>query len=97
LDRSGLFEAFTVHADQISFALATREMGASVHHLPIAWNYPTHFPADLLPDISPEIIHYHDRLDAHLKLKEIGKPQVDRSIADMNSRISEFISENMLE
>jgi hypothetical protein len=91
LDRSELLEAFTVHADQISFALAMREMGASVHHLPIAWNYPTHLRVEGLPDVSPQVIHYHHGLTAELTIKTVGIPTVDRTIGHLNDAIEGFL------
>ena len=87
LDNLHLFEGFTDHADQVSFALAMRELNAQVEHLPLVWNYPTHIPIKFLPDISPEIIHYHREIDGHLKLKTLGLPNVDRAINQLNNNI----------
>jgi hypothetical protein len=72
LERPDLFAQFHIHADQVSFALAMRELGAQVAHLSIEWNYPTHLPRDLLPDIEPQILHYHRHLTAHCKLEPVG-------------------------
>jgi hypothetical protein len=97
LDRSELFERFAVHADQVSFALAMRELRANVRHLPVAWNYPTHLRLDGLPDVSPEIIHYHRDLTAALKLKTVGVPSVDASIGHLNDGIEHFPREAWLD
>src|SRR5437868_6949827 len=96
LERSELFESFSVHADQVSFALAMRELRANVRQLPIAWNYPTHLRLDGLPDVSPEIIHYHRDFTAALKLKTVGVPSVDASIGHLNDGIEHFPREAWL-
>jgi hypothetical protein len=79
-----------MHVDQVSFALAMRELHANVNELPIVWNYPIHTPIADLPDVSPEIIHYHQRIDANLKLQSIGLPKVDSVIRKLNNRIAGF-------
>lgn len=97
LDNSHLFESWSLHADQVSFALAMRELNAKVCHLPLAWNYPTHIvPVAKLPDISPQIIHYHREMTDHLTLKTIGIPRVDNAINKLNGSIGNFIGENPL-
>jgi hypothetical protein len=85
LDNSHLFESFSVHADQVSFALAMRELNVKVGNLPLTWNYPTHIPANDLPDVSPQIIHYHREMTGHLKLKVLGIPCVDDAINELNA------------
>ena len=96
LDRLELFESAAIHVDQVSFALAMRELRAEVAHLPVAWDYPMHLPREGLPDVSPEIIHYHCELDPHFKLKETGLPRVDRAIERLNAEIVEFTRSNPL-
>jgi ADP-heptose:LPS heptosyltransferase len=91
LDRSELLESFAVHVDQVSFALAMRELRASVHHLPIAWNYPAHLRVECLPDVSPQVIHYHHELTAELTIKTVGIPTVDRSIGHLNDAIEALL------
>ena len=85
-----------MHADQVSFALAMRELNVKVGHLPLTWNYPTHIPANNLPDVSPQIIHYHREMTGYLKLKVLGIPCVDNAIIELNASIEGFIRENLL-
>jgi SAM-dependent methyltransferase len=96
LDRAELFEQFSAHADQVSFALAMRELGARVAHQPIEWNYPTHLPAALLPDVSPQILHYHRHLTEHCRLLPVGQAGPDRAIAALNQHITEFLAAGFL-
>ena len=96
LDRSALFESAAVHVDQVSFALAMRELRANVAHLPLAWNYPMHLTSSLLPDVSPEILHYHGELNGDLSLNALGIPQVDRTVEQLNAGIAEFVRPNPL-
>jgi 2-polyprenyl-3-methyl-5-hydroxy-6-metoxy-1,4-benzoquinol methylase len=96
LDRPDLFADYHIHADQLGFALAMRELGERVTHLPIEWNYPTHLPPDFLSDVEPQILHYHRRLTAHCKLEMTGVTGPDRAILALNQRITEFISSRFL-
>ena len=91
-----LFGEYGIHVDQVSFALAMRDLRTNVEHLDLAWNFPTNIPASLLPDIMPEIIHYHDQLTSQLMLKTIGLSQVDASITRFNNKIQDFIKGNLL-
>lgn len=96
LDHRDLFEDYAVHVDQVAFALAMRELGAQVVHLPIRWNYPTHLPGGRLPDAAPEIIHFHQQLDGHLKLRPTGAAQVDAAIERLNNAIAGFLRQHLL-
>jgi len=59
LDRRDLFGSWAGFVDQVSFALAMRDIGANVKHLDLVWNYPTNAANELLPDIAPQLLHYH--------------------------------------
>jgi SAM-dependent methyltransferase len=96
LDNIHLFKSSFKHADQMSFALAMRELNSKVCHLSPMWNYPTHYPPAALPDITPQILHYHHKMTSHMKLQTVGIPAVDNAIEDLNRRISGFISDNLL-
>ena len=48
------------------------------------WNYPTHLGASLLPDVEPQILHFHRELTADFALEEKGVPLVDTAIARIN-------------
>lgn len=99
LDNSHLFKSYHNHADQVSFALATRQLNVRVGHLPMAWNFPTHMPNLLVAeqhDISPQLVHYHRSMTSHLKLKPVGLPSIDFAIDELNRSIAGFISDNLL-
>ena len=96
LDNIHLFKSSFKHADQVSFALAMRELQSKVCHLSPAWNYPTHVSPSALPDIAPQIIHYHHKMTSHMKLQTVGIPAVDSAIEALNKRISAFISGNLV-
>ena len=59
LKHRDLFGPFAIHVDQVGFALASRELGLSAQDFPIEWNYPIHLPAAQLPDVTPQILHFH--------------------------------------
>ena len=85
IENSTLFtEAYTKHADQVGFAMAISQLGKKVNHLPIAWNFPTHVDGSLLPNISPKIVHFHDVIDEHLRIKKIGQSEVDKELDRIN-------------
>jgi 2-polyprenyl-3-methyl-5-hydroxy-6-metoxy-1,4-benzoquinol methylase len=96
LDRPHLFGASALHVDQVSFALALRELGLRVDPLPIEWNYPLHLPAALLPDVVPQIVHFHRRVGPHFKLVPIGVPNPDRAIDTLNRHIAAFLAAHLV-
>ena len=90
LDRLDLFGEFARHVDQVSFALALRELGVSGRQLPIEWNYPTYSP--VLPDVTPQILHYSRQFDPPFKLRKTSIPSPDRAIDALNGRIETFLA-----
>jgi hypothetical protein len=104
LDRRDLFAQFLQHpvgyspraaegivpSDQVSFALALRELRVVGRHLPIEWNYPTYSP--LLPDVTPQILHYSRHFKPPFKLRRTGIPRPDRAIDALNARIEGFLA-----
>lgn len=94
IDRADLLGSYRIHADQVGFALAMRALGKNVVPLDLAWNYPTHADwnpkrndAHLLPDIAPQILHYHKMLTGHFEIPAIGRAQVDAAIARVNAAL----------
>ncbi|HEY8309198.1 MAG TPA: class I SAM-dependent methyltransferase, partial [Gemmatimonadaceae bacterium] len=87
IDHDERFGDYSQHADQVSFALALRELNRVVEPLPVAWNYPTHLPSSLLPDVEPQILHFHRELTADFAIKGIGIPLVDKAIARINDAV----------
>ena len=81
-----------VPSDQVSFALALRELGVVGTHLPIEWNYPTYSP--LLPDVTPQILHYSRHFKPPFRLRRTGIPSPDRAIDALNARIEEFLAKH---
>lgn len=81
-------EKYSKHADQVGFALAMNSLGEKVTHLGIEWNYPTHISKNLLPEIEPKIIHFHDKIDAHMNLIKTGLKIADNSIEKINQSTS---------
>ncbi len=96
LDRHDLFASWAFFTDQVSFALAMRDIGANVRHLDLVWNYPTNVATELLPDIPPQLLHYHRELTPHLKLKKVGRRRVDDEIDKFNSAIEQYVSNTLL-
>lgn len=85
IDNKELFtDTYSKHADQVGFALAMNSLGEKVTHLGIEWNYPTHISKNLLPEIEPKIIHFHDKIDAHMNLIKTGLKIADNSIEKIN-------------
>lgn len=96
IDNREVLDGAEFHLDQISFAMAMREIGAVVNHLDLVWNYPTNVRQELLPDLVPEIIHYHRELTPQLGLKSVGHRRVDAIIAAFNAHIAQFVGERLL-
>jgi SAM-dependent methyltransferase len=96
LEHLGLYDEYAFHVDQVSFALAMRDLQANVQHLDLAWNFPTHVPPEVLPNIAPQIVHYHAELTSHMKLKTIGLSRPDAEIIRVNKHIENFVQRNLL-
>lgn len=96
LERLDLYDGYRFCLDQVSLALAMRDLRVNVQHLDLAWNFPTNAPADVLPDIVPQIIHYHAELTPELKLKTIGLSHPDAEITRFNQHIEHFVRRNLL-
>lgn len=96
LKRPHLFGDFAAHADQVSFALALREMQLPVDHLSLEWNYPLHLPGAPLPDVTPQILHFHRQFGPHFEIQSCGVPTVDRTIDALNKNISAFLSKHLI-
>jgi FkbM family methyltransferase len=97
LDHSDLFGSFAVHADQVGFALAMRELDARATLLDISWNYPVHFArSGLTPNIAPQLLHYHQEMTPHMRLKPTGLDLVDGVIASLNDVIANSLRERIV-
>ena len=73
-----------------------RDLQENVQHLDLAWNYPTNVPHHVLPDIFPQILHYHAELTSRLKLKTIGLRRPDAEFTRFNEHIANFVQQNLL-
>jgi 2-polyprenyl-3-methyl-5-hydroxy-6-metoxy-1,4-benzoquinol methylase len=96
LEHLALYDEYRFHVDQVSFALAMRDLKTHVQHLDLAWNFPTHAPPAVLPNISPQIIHYHSELTSQMKLKTIGLSRPDAEIDRLNIYIGYSVRRNLL-
>ncbi len=96
IDNKHLFtEKYAKHADQVGFALAMSSLNKKVAHLEVEWNFPIHVNKDLLPNIKPNIIHFHNCINEHLLIKNIGLNQVDEVINKVNQSIKDRLSETL--
>jgi 2-polyprenyl-3-methyl-5-hydroxy-6-metoxy-1,4-benzoquinol methylase len=100
LDHRQMFGEFSVNVDQVSLALALRELGLAVDSLPIEWNYPIQ-PASLLPtakmpDVTPQILHYHRQIGTYFKIERMGVAKPDQAIQILNERIGGFLSKHFI-
>jgi 2-polyprenyl-3-methyl-5-hydroxy-6-metoxy-1,4-benzoquinol methylase len=96
LDRLDLFGNAAVHADQVSFALALRELGLKARHLPIEWNYPLHLTEVKLPDLAPQVIHFHRELGPDFQIPKVGVAKPDRAIDALNRHITDFLAKDFI-
>lgn len=88
IENANLFTPkYSKHADQVAFALAMASLDNKLTHLPLEYNFPIHISKDVLPNISPKIIHFHNELDNfYLKrIKNLSK--VDKEIEKVNNFI----------
>jgi SAM-dependent methyltransferase len=88
IDNSDIFtDKFSIHADQVGFALAMSSLNENVNKLGIEWNYPIHVSEENI-NISPKIIHFHDKIDSQIKLKKTNNPLANNQINIINNWIS---------
>jgi hypothetical protein len=92
MDRRELFGS-SIHFDQVSYALAVRELGVRTQLLEPQWNYPTHFPHWELPDVEPQILHYHHCYRPDLSLLPVGVARPDAAIARFNARMQPLMAD----
>lgn len=90
LEQADLLGAYAVHADQLGFGLAMRELGEHVTLLPTAKNFPTHLPPEsyAAESAAPAVLHYHDRLAPDGMLLALGIPRADERIRLVNEVLS---------
>jgi hypothetical protein len=88
LERAELLEAWAVHVDQVSMALALSTEGAASLPLDVRWNTPVH-DATRIPDDPPlpAVVHYHQEVDPSGELRRTGKTSVDQRIDVLNAAI----------
>lgn len=91
LDQTDILGNYVLHADQLGFALALRELGLSVTLLPNEWNYPTHLPSAELENVYPRILHYHDRVKSDGSLELTGVELPDSAIRKLNTQIFNWL------
>ncbi|CAK0751204.1 conserved hypothetical protein [Gammaproteobacteria bacterium] len=85
----------SINFDQVSYALAARQLGIKTQLLGLEWNYPTHHPEWPVPNLDPQIIHYHNRVTSRMEVLPIGKQRPDAAIARFNhamERMVEFLA-----
>jgi SAM-dependent methyltransferase len=87
IEHAELLGKYRVHADQVGFALAMRELGKNVEPLDLSWNFATHAGKRLLPDIAPQILHYHHELTGQCEIPATGLAQADAAIARVNAAL----------
>jgi len=92
-ERRDILDKWTMHADQIGFALAMLSLGEDVDVLPVEYNFPMHAVADFsrFDFAEPKILHYHACSEANGNLIYTGDLRVDRGIAHVNAVIAASI------
>lgn len=71
IEERHLLDRYSVHVDQVSFALAMAELNIEPNLLPLELNFPTHLPIDRTGAELPSevaVLHYHRAVD------EVGLP-----------------------
>jgi hypothetical protein len=90
LDRIELLQQWSVHVDQVSFALALAASAIATMPLDVRWNTPSHDPTRIPPDApEPSVIHYHQQVDRNGRLLGTGVPPIDLRISATNHAIDQ--------
>ena len=89
IENKKLFGKYSMHVDQVAFALSITELGLPVHLLERKFNFPTHLSLPSDYDCDPYILHYHWKLDDQQLIIKTGKSLVDSRIDQVNDCIVE--------
>ena len=96
LENQSLFGPSAIHIDQVSLALAARELGIEIEPLPRAFNMPTHLSLSPDFDVDAQVLHYHWQVDEQLLLRATGLPRVDAGINRINRSLLATRRESLL-
>ncbi len=85
-DRIDLLGKWSIHLDQVGFAMTMLQLGLDVRAIPPEYNFPMHLPKILRPAVGspPKVLHYHWLADDRGSLKLIDDPVVDQAIKAVN-------------
>jgi hypothetical protein len=89
LNRRHLLGRWQRNIDQVSFCMATNELGLSFEMLDDRWNYPLHLPTPEKPT-DPFILHHHGLLDETMLLLGSGNSFMQPHLSSINNAISQF-------
>jgi hypothetical protein len=92
IDHIELFAHLHMHVDQASFAMAMRDLGVDVEFLTLVWNYPIHLDPKILPDLAPNMIHYHRQVTPAGLIQPPGVPRVDGRVLEVNRFIQTLLA-----
>lgn len=96
IENSDLFtNKYSKHADQVGFALAASFLKKEVNKIGIEWNYPLHV-SKINIQVSPKIIHFHNKIDCQIKLEKTDNQIVNNQIELINKYITSAIREEYI-
>ena len=84
IENRTLFGPYDAHIDQVSLAMAARELNIEIEPLDRACNMPTHLGLAPEFDLDAQVLHYHGHIDERLLLRATGLPRVDAAIRRVN-------------
>jgi len=85
LDNKEKFGKYSMHVDQVAFAMAVSSEKLPFRELSKEDNFPVHVEQNAERDCIPNVIHYHNALDEQMFLKKLGNlHKVNSTIEDIN-------------
>jgi len=94
-ENNKLFESYTIHIDQVSFALAINYCQIRLCEIPLKYNFPTHVRVSKSEDCDPHLLHYHRAIDKlQLLLQVDGLDSVNKTINKVNMDWNDYYQQH---
>ena len=90
-----LFGAWSIHVDQVAFALAVAEQSFPIEELPREFNSPTHH-GDIGQATAPRLVHYHRHVDSQWLLLPSGDGVIDAALETANTAIRRWRRDDLV-
>jgi len=81
-----LLKTWTMHSDQVGFAMTMLRLGLDIEPIPRDYNFPLHLSRRFRPlAVSiPKVLHYHHLIDGNGFIERVGNSVIDEAVDAVN-------------